>query len=214
MFEIGQKIYFKREGLDERLLKGAVIGQDGDKWIIRGARRADRFNPPEYTVSFGEIVTDHIPQRLRVKKTEHHGNSLSIPVAESIRRQAISAQRLGISETQVLQARAMLEIRKRAVRMLAYRNRISTATADFDHQELDAEYVTAQLASLRATAASATDSDIREFKRHLAGEIDYSRVMLTIARTSRTAAVRYLKLRTQYHQLHINIDDLAYRLAA
>ena len=212
MFEIGQKIYFRREG-DGRLLKGTIIRQAGDSWIIRGARRANQFNPPEYTVPSGVIVTDHVKHRDKVKKLETgHGSGLSIVASESIRRQAIVTARLGMTEMQVLQARAMLEIRRRTIRALASSNRITTSNPDFD--ELSSEYVVAQLTALRATAASATDADIKDFKRYLDDQTADSRIMMTITRTSRTAAIRYLKRRSQYHQLHANIDDIAYRLAA
>ena len=212
MFKIGQKIYFRREG-DGRLLKGTIIEQAGDSWIIRGARRANQFNPPEYTVPSGVIVTDHIKHRDRVKKLETgYGNGMSIVASESIRRQAIVTARLGMSEIQVLQARAMLEIRRRTLRALASMNRITTSNPDFN--ELTSEYVVAQLTALRATAASATDTDIKDFKRYLDDQTADSRIAMTITRTSRTAAVRYLKRRSQYHQIHANIDDIAYRLAA
>lgn len=210
----GQTVYFRTES-DVRLKKGTLIEQSGESWIVKGRRTATKSTPPISTVPAHQIVTDHIAPKDRVKKLEAgHGNSLSIVAAESIRRQRISIERLGLSETQILQARAMLEIRKRAVRKLASTNRIIPNIGDYEYQELDSEYVVAQLTALRATAASATDADIREFKRYLAGETDDSRMVMTISRTSRTAAIRYLKRRAEYHHLHTNIDDVAYRLAA
>lgn len=214
MVEIGQEIYFKREG-DKRSLKGTIINITPDGYEIQGRRTATKSTPPVFIIQAHEINTNYVPAKLRNRKLEPgHGNGLSIISAESIRRQQISTERLGMTETQILQARAMLEIRKRAVRHLAYQNRIIPDVRDFDFEELHSEYVVAQLTALRATAATATDADIREFKRYLAGETDDSRMVMTICRTSRTAAVRYLKRRAEYHHLHTNIDDVAYRLAA
>jgi hypothetical protein len=156
-----------------------------------------------------------VPEKLRPRKLESgHGSGLSIVVEESIRRKAIVIERLGMSEDQVLQARAMLEIRRRAVRGLAGISRIPCTREDFSFQELDSEYVVAQLAALRATASSATDADLREFKRYLDGEVGDSKMMLTICRTSRTAAIRFLRKRQEYHRFHVDIADYAYRLAA
>ena len=62
--------------------------------------------------------------------------------------------------------------------------------------------------------ATATNADIREFKRYLNDEVADCKMMLSIKRTSRTAAIRYLKLRAQYQQSHVDIADYEYRLAA
>lgn len=208
----GQTVYFRIES-DVRLKKGELVEQSGECWIVRGCRTATKITRPFISVPVASIVTDHIPSRQRVKKLETgHGNGLCIVAEESLRRQQVVVERLQMSETQLLQCRVMLEIRRRAVRGLASMNRITTSDPDFE--ELSSEYVVAQLSALRAQAATATAADIREFKRYLAGETDDSRMIMTISRTSRTAAVRYLKRRSQWHQLHTNIDDVAYRLAA
>ncbi|MEI6827561.1 MAG: hypothetical protein WCK54_18360 [Desulfuromonadales bacterium] len=214
MIETGQKIYFRKEA-DGRLLKGTVLDVTDNGIQVRGCRTATKITPPVFTLTASQIVTDHVPERLRSKQRESgHGNSLSIIAAESIRRQQISAERLGMSEIQVLQARAMLEIRRRAVRSLAGMNRIAANRQDYDYQELHSEYIVAQLTSLRATAASATDADIREFKQYLNGEANDSRMMMTISRTSRTAAVRYLKKRQEYHLAHCDICNYENQLSA
>lgn len=210
----GQKIYFRREA-DGRLLKGTILNLTPDGIQVQGCRTATKITPPLFTLTASQIVTDHIPDRLRPRKLETgHGNSLSVIASESIRRKAVAAERIGMSEIQILQCRAMLEMRRRAVRSLVWSNGIAVTRQDFDYQELDSEYIVAQLTSLRATAASATDADIREFKQYLAGETNYSRVMITVSRTSRTAAVRYLEKRQRYHLMHHDISDYENRLTA
>lgn len=207
----GQKVYFRMES-GTRLLKGELVEQSGENWIVKGTRTATKNTRPIVTVPTSMIVTDHIAPKDRIKKTERNGVSLSIPAAESIRRKQISFERLEMTECQVLQARAMLEMRRRAVRGLASVNRITTSDADME--ELSSEYVVAQLMALRATAATATDDDIREFKKYLSGEATECRMMMTITRTSRTAAIRYLKRRAEYQHMHVDIADYQYRLAA
>ena len=213
MLEIGQKIYFKREG-DTRLLKGTIIGANETGWIVRGCRTATKITPPIHTLQAHEINTEYIPEKLRprVYETGHGGCGMSVLATESIRRQQLTVERLGMSESQLLQARALLEIRRRTVRGLASVNRITRDDPDFE--ELSSEYVVAQLMALRATAATATNADIREFKRYLNDEVADCKMMLSIKRTSRTAAIRYLKLRAQYHRSHVDIDDYKYRLTA
>lgn len=213
MFEIGDKIYFKREG-DKRLLKGTIIDVDGGSYLVRGSRTATKSTPPVFTIPSNQITADHITSSQRIKKTERHGSGLSIVASESIRRQAIVTKRLEMSEWQILQAKAMLEIRRRALRELAGKNRIPVTTDCYEYEELCSEYIIGTLSALRATAASATNADIKEFRRYLDGEAIDSRMMMTIKRTSRTAAIRYLKLRAQYYQLHVDIADHEYRLAA
>lgn len=215
MLEIGQKIYFKREG-DFRLLKGTVIGGNDTGWIVRGCRTATKITPPIHTIQTHEINTKYVPDKLRPRKYEtgHGSCGMSILATESIRRQQLTVGRLGMSETQILQARALLETRRRAVRYLATQNRIVPHSEDFEFQELNSEYVVAQLTSLRATAATATDADIREFKRYLNDEVKDCKMMISIKRTSRTAAIRYLKLRAQYYQSHVDIADHEYWLTA
>ncbi|MBK5275161.1 MAG: hypothetical protein JJE30_08925 [Desulfuromonadales bacterium] len=214
MFTSGQKIYFKRD-TDKRLLKGTIIGQAGDGWQVRGARTASKITPPVFTLQAHEITTDHIPPRQRVKKLEtSHGSGLSIVAAESIRRREITEARLGMTETQVLQARAMLEMRRRALRKLAATNGIAFSRYDYAFEELSSEYLVAAMSALRSTVSKAPDADLEEFRRYLSGEVADSRVMMTITRTSRTAAIRYLKRRTEYHLQHVDISDYGRRLAA
>jgi hypothetical protein len=210
----GDTVYF-RTVTDVRLKKGEIVEQIGENWIVKGTRTATKSTRPLITVPADMIVTDHIPPGQRVRKLESgHGSGLCIPAAESIRRQQISTERLGMTETQILQARALLEIRRRAVRSLATLNSIVPHSEDFEFQELNSEYIVAQLTSLRATAATATDADIREFKRYLDGEATDSRMMMTITRTSRTAAIRFLKHRQEYYRFHVDIADFENRLAA
>ncbi len=215
MLEIGQKIYFKREG-DFRLLKGVIIGANDTGWIVRGCRTATKITPPIHTIQAHEINTSYIPVKLRTRMYEkgHGGCGMSVLATESIRRQQLTVGRIGMTETQILQARAMLEIRRRTVRYLATQNRIVPHSEDFEFQELSSEYIVGQLTALRATAATATDADIKEFKRYLTGEVQDCKMMITIKRTSRTAAIRYLKQRAQYYQSHFDIADFEYRLAA
>jgi hypothetical protein len=108
MLEIGQKIYFKREG-DIRSLKGTIIDANETGWIVRGCRTATKITPPIHTLQTHEINTEYVPVKLRPRKLEtgHGSCGLSILATESIRRQQLTVGRLGMSETQILQARCV-----------------------------------------------------------------------------------------------------------
>ncbi|MDR3581574.1 MAG: hypothetical protein P4L44_16555 [Oryzomonas sp.] len=210
----GQTIYFKREG-DIRRLKGTIIGQEGDGWKVCGCRTARCFFPPEFILQAHEIITDHIPSKDRPRKLEAgHGRGLCIPAAESIRRKEIVTARLGMSEAQVLQARAILEMRRRTLGKLAASNGIATTREDFDFEELCSEHLVATLAALRSATSKAPDAELDEFRACLDGKADDCRIMKTIARCGRTAAVRYLKARADYRRTHVGISDHERRLAA
>lgn len=214
--EPGQTVFFKREG-DIRRLKGVIIAQAeiADCWQVRGCRTATNIKPPVFTIPAHQIITDHVPHRLRPKKLEAgHGSGLCVLAVESIKRKEIVTARLDMSEGQLLQARAILEMRRRVLRYLAGSNGISFTTADFDYEELESEYVVATLAALRSAASKAPDSDLEEFRRHLDGTTTESRIMLTITRCAKTAAIRYLKARSQYHRLHVDLYGCERRLAA
>ena len=214
MLQPGQKIHFRRES-DGRLLKGTVVNQVENGWLVRGSRTATKITPPVHILKTAYIIIGHVKHRDRAPVLEAgHGNGLCVPVAESLRRRDVAADRLGLSETQVLQATVVLELRRRTLRALAATNRISASASDFDWQELNSEYVVATLAALRATSSSATDAEIQEFKSHLAGETTDSRLVMQIERTGRTAAIRYLKRRTEYHHQHVDISDYSDRLTA
>jgi hypothetical protein len=196
-------------------LKGTIVNQVENGWLVRGARTATKITPPVHILKAESIVTGHVKHRDREPVLEAgHGNGLCVPVAESLLRRDVAADRIGLTETQVLQAAVMLELRRRTLRSLAATNRISASVSDFDWQELNSEYVVATLAALRATSSSATDAEIREFKSHLAGETTDSRIMMQIGRTSRTTAIRYLKRRAEYHHQHVDISDYSDRLTA
>ena len=208
MFETGAKIYFKREG-DTRRLKGEIVGKEGDRYIVRGARTAGKFAAPVLTLQANEIIADHVPHRCRPKRTECHGSGLSILVDESVRRKETLAERLGMTEEQVLQARAMLTLRRQTLRKLAATNRLSFSSQDYEFEELQSEYLVSSLAALRSAVSKATNTEIDLFKGFLReGRHENSRIVLTVARTAKTAAIRYLKQRTAYLHHHVSIDDM------
>lgn len=217
MLEPGQQIYFKRD-TDRRTRKGQIVGGNSlDGWQVQGRRQANSFVADVYQLTSDQIQTEEAFKASRSRSTIHetistHGRQIT--ATEMNRRAKVAVERLQLTETQVLQARAMLEIRKRTLRSLAYKNRICTTATDFEFEELSSEYLVAALTAFRTATSKAPVADLDEFRRFIAGEPVKSCIMLTIAKTGKTAAIRYLKARSQYHQRHVDIFDYADRMAA
>lgn len=217
MYEIGQEVYFKRD-TDKRTRRGVVIaGNDAAGYQVQGRRSADKFNAEIVFLTADQMQSEQEFKASRAKSGLFEAISAKgrqITSEEMKRRSEAGTLRLGMTETQVLQARAMLEIRRRVLLSLAASNRITPRSTDFEFEELTSEYLLATLGALRTATSKAADADLEAFRAHLTGKADYSRIMMNIARTGKTAAIRYLKKRQEYHQHHHNIDDYAYQLAA
>jgi hypothetical protein len=80
--------------------------------------------------------------------------------------------------------------------------------------ELGGEFLVSALQAIRTATSKATTEDLDAFRLFLEGETVASRIMLTVARTGKTAVIRYLKKRQQYHQTHVDIYSLERRLTA
>lgn len=214
---IGESIYFKMQGM-QRKRRGVIVGGSHvDGWQVQGRRQADQFQAPVFIVPAGQLqtVAEHKAERQKsgiFETTSTKGRRIT---AEEMKRRAEAAARaLQFTELYVMQSRAMIEVRRRIVRKLAASNGIAATIDDFEFEELTSEFQFASLLAFRTAASKATAEQIDEFRSHLMGKIDSSRIMGTIARTGKTAAIRYLKARQEYHRLHVDISGKERRLAA
>lgn len=199
-------VYFKTE-TDKRIKRGELIEQQGEHAVIRGCRQAGNFTRPLLTVHVSQIIPNHVSAGRKTRKLQHgQGAGMCILPSESIRRKE-HLERLGLSEADILMCKAMVELRRRTLRSLAVTNGIEPVTSDFDFEELHSEYLVATLGALRSATSRAAVEDIAEFQDHITGRRDQSRIMLTIYRTGKTAAIRYLQRRQQYHLHHVPLPD-------
>lgn len=212
MLMIGITVYFKTEGM-QRTRKGTVIaGNNVDGWQVKCCRTATSFKAEVLTIAAEHLTTED-DHKAKLQRSPIHENG-RITATEMNRRAEIAAERLQLSEAQVLRARAMLEIRRSTLRKLAYKNAIAATGSDFDFQELVSEYLVASIEAYRTAAHKASSEDLRAFHDQLEGRTSQSNIMLTIARTAKTTAIRWLKARQEYRQRHYNISDYEWRLAA
>lgn len=220
MFVSGETVYFKMPGMP-RTRKGIIIGGDAATgWQVQARRlmtqtaaQADVFTvPAEYLKSEADHKAAQEPTGI-YETTSTNGRQIT--ATELNRRATVAAERIQLTEAQIFQARAMLEIRKKILVKAAYRGHISKTTQDFDYQELSSEYDIASLQAFRTSASKATVTELQLFSDYIRGATDtVGSIALTIFRTSKTAVVRYLKSRNDYYHHHDNISDHAWRLAA
>jgi len=141
------------------------------------------------------------------KHSRENGNGagMCIPAAESVLRSQIGAVRLGLTEEQILRAKAMIELRRRIVCSLATSNGIACTSADYEFQEIVSEFTVAALGAIRATTSKSPLQELEEFRAFIEGQTAESKIMTTIARTGKTAVVRYLKKRRKYRLTHMDL---------
>lgn len=214
MYESGESIYFKRPE-DSRARKGEVIGHIDGMYQIKGARSATQHTRPVYLIPVDQVFpVQEIGRNKPVKyHREFHGVGLSVPTEESLQRKMAVIVRMGMDEGAVLFSEPMQRLCRQTVRRLCRSNGINQQHAEYN--ELTAEYFVSGLQAIRTSVFKADESDIEDFKRFIAGEDHVlGRIVLTVARTAKTAVVRFLKQRQQYHQCHVSIDSLEGRLAA
>ena len=211
----GEIIFFRHES-GSRALKGEVIGCIDGMYQIKGMRSATKHARPVYLIPSSQVFpVQEIGRNKPVKyHREFHGRGLSTPLSESILRKQATETRMGMNEGEILQSKAMTGLKRRIVRSLASKNHIPSTSQDFT--ELESEFLVAALSALRTVASKASTEEIGQFKSFLAGSEEhfFCRIVLNIARTGKTACIRYLNQRQQYQRNHISIELLGRRIRA
>jgi len=212
MFQAGEIIYFKREE-DCRALRGEIVEQQGECYVVRGMRTATRSSRPLLTIPAGQVLPFQAVRKPKKNSRENgHGSGLSLPVDESVKRSQIGTERLGMNEGAVLFSDPMQQLCRRIVRRLGSFNGIRGDNNPELH-ELYGEYLVATLQAIRTQTSKASDEDLDAFRNFLAGHTVTSKIMLTVARCGKTAVIRFLKRRQKYHQTHKGLETLERRMA-
>lgn len=211
MYVSGERIYF-RHGEGSRALKGEVIGHVDGLYQIKGARRATQHARPVYLIPAEQVFP---VGQIKRKPSTHklQGSGLSINTAESLERKAITESRLNMTEGSVLFSDPMQQLCRQIVRRLASFNGIYGNNNPELH-ELGGEFLVSALQAIRTATSKASEADLENFRLFLKGQTVTSKIMLTVARTGKTACIRFLKRRQQYHMVHVNFDALERREAA
>ena len=213
MYNAGECVFYKRPE-DQKAHRCEIISYADGCCTVKGMRTATCSKRPVLTIPEQYILPVSVVRPAPKYKRAFHGSGLSVPTNESLQRKMAVSERLGMDEGSVLFSVPMQSLCRRIVKRLASFNGIH-GNDNPELHELTGEFLVAALQAIRTTVYKAPESDIEDFKRFLAGEDQvYGKIILQIARTSKTAVVRFLKRRHQYHQNHTNIDAIEGRLAA
>lgn len=213
MYQVNEIIYFRRPE-DCRALRGEIVEQHEDHYLVRGMRTATRSTRPLLTIPAAQILPVQAVRKSKKHSRENgNGAGLSLPVDESVKRSQIGTERLGMNEGAVLFADPMQQLCRRIVRRLASFNGIY-GNDNPELHELYGEYLVAALQAIRTQTSKATDADLDAFRSFIAGHTVTSRIMVTVVRTGKTAVIRFLKRRQKFHQTHRSIETLERRVAA
>ena len=211
----GQQIMYRAPEMPRRR-KGTITGSSDAGWHVTGQRQGHILKPSEHVLPREQIWTIGEHEADRAPKGTHIATSTNGRVLkpEIVRERAEKGYaRLGISEGEVLTHPEILRVTKNSLNRLAATNRqvmepgfrIENGTIYNDSPEsMDAYDAFSEklLESLRRQTANAPDEMLDEFRDHLQGKRDNSRIFWTGIQDGETAALRYVKKRKEEHQTH------------
>lgn len=207
MHESGETAYYRRPE-DNRAHRCEIISYANGCYTVKGMRTATCSRRPIVTVPADQVFpADQIGRnRKPARRIENHGAGLSVAAAESLHRMRKGTERIGMSEDEILKAGTIQSLMHVTVNALVIKNRFTRNS--YDHDELKSEFLVAALQTIRNITANATDAELELFRQYLTG--DYNVVcnsVLTIVRTGKTACIRLLKHRKEYHKRFVYIED-------
>ena len=209
----GMKVMFKGAGMPRRC-KGTVTGSDVSGWHVTGVPRADghvisqHSLPREHIWTLSEHQEEKAPSGIR-EVTSKGGSTIA--AAESRRRAEVGRQRAQLDEGQVLTHPVFVRRMKSTLSHLARSNGHNAnyfemegtlQNADADANELYSEYIAAAMNSYRTETSRAPEQDLNELGDVLAGNGGKSRILISMTRAGKTAALRYLMGHERYLQEH------------
>lgn len=213
MFESGAIAYYRRPE-DSRALRCEIISYADGCYTVKAMRTATCSRRQVLTIPESQVLPVSVVRPEKKYRREYNsGGGLSVTVAESIHRKEIGVERLGMDEGTVLFSEPMQRLCRQIVRRLGSFNGIR-GNDNPELHELQGEFLVSALQAIRTATSKATTEDLDAFRQFLAGQTVTSKIMLTVARTGKTAVIRYLKKRQQYHQTHVDIYSLERRRTA
>jgi len=215
--EHNMRIMYKVEGMPRRC-KGIVVGSDAAGWNVSGARRADGVTPFLQGLTRGHIWTlsEHQAEKLPTgtREATSKGGS-TIAVGESRRRAAVGQQRAQLNEGKVLTHPTFVSRMKSTLAHLASSNGFNPHyvemggalhNGDNDANELYSEYITAAMNSYRTETSKAPEKDLDELRDVLADNGGRSRILISMTRAGKTAALRHVMAHERYLREHSSYD--------
>lgn len=219
----GTEVMFKPAG-GKSYRSGTVVNVGKTHYAIQGKRQGSGAVETHRVPKIGEPVFSM--QEWTEKKTREDAGGKReaassvkriLPAEESNRRAAKGMSRLGMTEDEIVRHPMIKGYIIAQTRNLAVSNGLNAAfrkDADFiqvedaDYQDMVHEFTMGMLNGLRREAAGAPKADIEEFKRHLSGEANHSRVFATMAAEGRGAAIRFLKQRKKEKESLVDLAEV------
>ena len=210
LIPIGTPVYLTTEG-KPRAFRGSIIGHENGNYHVEGLRQGYQFKADKYLLPKEQVWTheEHQARKQKPKKAKYESLSSSkrtISVEEQNRRKTVSEQRFDMPENEILTNPAITETMRRTLVGIASTNkitplvRLNNGFVSSDVPEMNdmiSEYTTAMMNSLRLELSQASEEDLKEFKQHLAGEKQNSRILATVTTAGRGAAIRHIKDRNK-----------------
>lgn len=201
---IGSQVMYRAPYMP-RKMKGTVVGFESLFDLrIQPVRQGRVFRPQQVTLDVRNICT--LEEHRYVKPAPpRQGRLLAAEFVNE--RGVVGAARLGIAESEVLSHPAVLLLACQRVRALAGRNFIrgtfsvhngALSHDDADGADLCSAFTLAMLGSLRRQTANAAEELLDEFRSFLSGGVAFCRVVSTMLRDGKTAALRFLNARKDY----------------
>jgi hypothetical protein len=116
-------------------------------------------------------------------------------VKENNRRALVGYEHLGTDEKEIVTHPAIREMKLKTLKRLAAQNGITPQTAgaiDAEFADMHSSYVMGLITALRHETSKALDEELREFKDHLKGKRNDSRIFMSITVAGRNAAKNFI----------------------
>lgn len=210
-FSIGDEVFYKRPGEDQRTKRGTIKQKTRTGWVILGRPdgkvfaedKREVFVPDVHVMSKRQFEAQKKPKQTRTA-TSTKGRIVS--VEESNRRAKAAAKKFPMTEEQVIVNKNFQNMMAATVTSLATKNRMAFGPTEvrngirwrqdsLEYNDLVSEYIAAASNGLRRELANSSQADIDAFLAHLNGEESGSRIFATITTEGRNAVMRQLKER-------------------
>ena len=214
----GHKVYYKVPG-QPRKKKGTIVaGSHEEGYTIQPVRDGYTFRPAQITTDRDNVWTDeeHKAETARTgtRETTSRGGS-TISTEESRRRAEVGQQRAQLDEGKVLTHPVFVSRMKSTLAHLATSNGFNPHYIDLggalhnddnDANELYSEYIAAAMNSYRTETSRAPEKDLDDLRDTLAGEGSDSRILMSMTRAGKTAALRHIIAHQRHLQEHTSYD--------
>ena len=207
--EHGMKIMYRAPEMPRRR-KGTITGSDKTGWHVTGQRQGLVLKPSTHVLPREQIWTipeheaDRAPKGTHIATSEH-GRMLRPEIVNERAKKGYA--RLGMAEWDVLSNPEVVKTMRNQLNNLVKTNRdimdyftIQDGilhSESLESMEIYSEFEDKAINSLRRQTANAPDEMLDEFRDHLQGKRDNSRIYWTMMKDGRNAALRKIEDRTE-----------------